>query len=153
MDDRFYLSVAETISRASKCLRGNWGTVIVKNDIVLGLGYNGPARGVKHCNPCRRDIYPPGKGYDKCIAAHSEVNALLQSGGRRECLGATLYLASHNRKYDGVGSYNKVIPYFPCDDCFRYVVNAGIKTVVVLHGEDVVRYEVTDVVDKLNRSL
>ena len=88
MKNDFYLKLAEEVSRNSKCLRGNWGAVIVKNDMIIGVGYNGPARGVKHCSPCRRASLPPGKGYEKCIAAHAEVNAIIQSGGRQGCLGS-----------------------------------------------------------------
>ena len=126
----FYLGLAETISKQSKCHGGNWGVVIVKNDIILGTGYNGPARGVAHCNPCRRTGFQKGEGYDKCIAVHAEVNAIIQSGGRERCLGATLYIASHNRPWDASVKYNMGMGNFPCNNCARTIVNAGIKYVI-----------------------
>jgi dCMP deaminase len=126
----FYLNLAELISRESKCLKGNFGVVIVKNDIILGTGYNGPARGIAHCNPCRREGLPMGVGYDKCIAVHAEVNAIIQSGGRERCLGSVLYIASHNRKWDPNVNYNHTMKNFPCNNCARTIVNAGVAFLV-----------------------
>ncbi len=142
MKDKDYLVVAKEISKFSKCLKGNFGVVIVKNDVILGTGYNGPARGVKHCQPCRRESYPSGQGYEKCIAVHAEENALIQSGGRERCLGGSLYLASHNRD---CGGYNdKVRGFFPCNRCARLIVNAGIERVVV-EGES---FNIREMVEK-----
>jgi dCMP deaminase len=146
--DEFYLQLAEQISRASKCSKGNFGAVIVKDDMVIGLGYNGPARGVDHCNPCRRADCDPGSGYDKCIAAHAEVNAIIQAGGRERCLGSTLYMDSHNRKPGCGGVYNTQLGFFPCDNCFKYIVNAGIDCVV--HRGPDVAIKVVNIDDAIN---
>lgn len=124
---KFYLNLAREISKQSHCLRGNFGAVIVKHDMVLGIGYNGPARGVKHCEVCRRESEPSGLGYDKCIAVHAEANAVIQAGGRMHCLGATLYLGTHNRPLaEQTNKYNEGMGYFSCGNCARLMVNAGI---------------------------
>jgi dCMP deaminase len=125
MKDEFYLKIAKVISEYSKCLRSHFGVVIVKNDMIIGTGYNGPARGVPHCDPCKRAEFPSGQGYVKCNAVHAEANAILQSGGRSGCLGAVLYIGSHNRKFDGT-KYNQGMGDFCCDNCARLIVNAGI---------------------------
>lgn len=124
--EELYMSIAKKISDASKCLRSHWGVVVVKNDMVIGVGYNGPARGVPPCNPCYRAAYPSGQGYHLCKAVHAEVNAIIQSGGRERCLGATLYIGS-NRRPSEVTSYNAMMGDFPCDNCARVIVNAGIE--------------------------
>lgn len=126
---KFYLNIAKEVSKASKCLRSHFGVVIVNNDMIIGTGYNGPARGVAHCNPCRRADCPSGVGYEKCNAVHAEVNAIIQSGGRKGCLGGILFISSHNKPFDGT-IYNKGMGNFPCDNCARLVVNAGIQYVV-----------------------
>ena len=131
MKHEMYLKVAEEITRFSKCLKGNWGAIVVRDDMVVGCGYNGPARGIPHCNPCKREDYPKGERYDLCPACHAEVNSLLQAGGRAGCLGATLYLGSWNRKPEDGTAYNAQLGFFPCDNCWKYIINAGIKTVVL----------------------
>jgi dCMP deaminase len=127
--DEHYLHLAEEVSKASKCLRSHFGTVIVKNDMIIGVGYNGPARGVPHCNPCRRADCPSGQGYEKCNAVHAEVNGIIQAGGRQGCLGAVMYINSHNKKMDGT-LYNKGMGYFPCDNCARLIVNSGMEYLI-----------------------
>jgi len=129
MKDEYYLRIAEEVSKASKCLRSHFGAVIVRDDMIVGAGYNGPARNVPHCNPCRRAEYGHGEGYDKCIAVHAEANAIIQAGGRPGCLGATLYINSHNKKVNGT-HYNEGMGVFPCGNCGRLIVNAGIVWVV-----------------------
>jgi dCMP deaminase len=127
--DEFYMGIAKKISDASKCLRSHWGVVVVKNDMIIGTGFNGPARGVSHCNPCHRADYPSGQGYSLCKAVHGEVNAIIQAGGRAGCLGAILYIGS-NRRPSVVTAYNTGMGDFPCDNCARVIVNAGIAKVV-----------------------
>lgn len=127
----YYLNIAKEISKASKCLRSHFGAIIVKNDMIIGAGYNGPARGVEHCSPCRRINCPSGVGYEKCIAVHAEANAIIQAGGRVGCLGATMYIASHNKNWDGT-IYNVAMGDFPCNNCARLIINSGIEWVVHL---------------------
>lgn len=124
----FYLDIALAISRHAQCLRGHFGAIIVKDDIIIGTGYNGPARGVEHCTTCLREGLDPGLGYDGCIAVHAEVNAIINAGGRRECVGATLYLDSHNRTLEE--HYKDRFAFLACPACVRTMVNAGIEWLV-----------------------
>ena len=143
-DDK-YLSLAAMVSSFSTCLRSHFGVVIVKDDQVLGIGYNGPARGVKHCEVCRRADCPSGVGYEKCIAVHAEVNAIIQSGGREKCLGATLYIASHKRPMTKT-IYNILMGDFPCNNCARVIVNAGIKFVVQRELDGIREYDIKELI-------
>ena len=45
----FYLDLAKTFAEQSTCLRRYYGAVIVKNDTVVGSGYNGAPRCRKNC--------------------------------------------------------------------------------------------------------
>lgn len=147
--DEYYLNIAREVSKASKCQRSHFGSVIVKDDMIVGVGYNGPARGVPHCDPCKRANDPPGVGYAKCIAIHAEVNGIIQAGGRRGCLGATMYMGSHNRTYNGT-KYNACMGDFPCNNCARAIINAGIEWLVQwerIDGWDkIVRYNIPELV-------
>lgn len=141
----YYLNLAKEASRASNCLRSHFGVVIVKNDMIIGVGYNGPARGVQHCNPCRREDDPPGVGYGKCNAVHAEVNGIIQAGGRAGCLGATMYINSHNRRYNGT-RYNEGMGDFPCGNCARLIINAGIEYVVQMELIEPITYHIPTLV-------
>lgn len=143
--DQYYLNIAKEVSKASKCLRSHFGSVIVKDGMIIGTGFNGPARGVEHCNPCKRADCAPGQGYEKCIAIHAEVNGIIQAGGRAGCLGATMYMGSHNRKFDGT-KYNACMGDFPCNNCARAIVNAGIERLVQEENGQIVRYNIPDLV-------
>lgn len=131
-----YLDITEAISRGAKCNRGHFGAVIVKDDIIIGTGFNGPARGVEQCKTCKRRKYKSGEGYDLCPAVHAEVNAVINAGGRKGCMGATLYIDSHNRTPEE--QYHSKSYIFSCDSCARVMVNAGIEFVVFRTNDQII---------------
>ena len=68
---------AEDLARRSTCRRRAVGAVITSSDLtrVLGLGYNGGARGVN--NEC----LTPGGPDDPCVSCiHAETNAVAKAG-------------------------------------------------------------------------
>lgn len=125
----FYLDVALAISKHAKCLRGNFGAIVVKDDIILSTGYNGPARRVPHCKICPRTERgdESGVGYSDCIAVHAEMNAIIFGGGKA-CKGATLYLDTHNRTLEG--DYSGKQALLACALCSRLMIQAGIEWLV-----------------------
>lgn len=70
-----YMRMAEDLAKRSTCSRLQVGTVITDATLsnVLGIGYNGNARGF----PNRCDSAEPGR----CGCIHSEVNALVKAPG------------------------------------------------------------------------
>ena len=115
--DKYYLNIAEAVSKRSPCLRRQYGSVIVKNDEIIATGYNGVPRGCKHCETCNRMNVPRGENYLSCPSVHAEANAII-SAARRDMIGATLYLACNEKDA------------FPCKDCQRLIINAGISKVI-----------------------
>lgn len=101
------------------------GAVVVKNNKVIGQGYNGVPSGKRHCvdGGCPRgqlsysDV-PAGADYNAypCLAIHAEHNAILQAG-IAACEGATIYVTAE-----------------PCQQCSNLINHAGIKEVIVHHG-------------------
>jgi dCMP deaminase len=71
-----YMRMAEELAKRSSCARLRVGTVITDRSLesVVGIGYNGNARGF--ANRC--DGTEPGK----CGCIHSEQNALVKAPGR-----------------------------------------------------------------------
>lgn len=132
--DDYYLGIADAVLNRSTCLRRKYGAIIVKADEILSTGYNGAPRGRKNCSDmghCTRERLniPPGQRYELCRSVHAEQNAII-SCSRRDMLGATLYLVGRDAKTGGV------IPAASCSLCRRFILNAGIETVVCRLSED-----------------
>lgn len=131
----YYLDIAETVLTRGTCIRRNFGAVIVKNDEIVSTGYTGSPRGCVNCcdtGKCRRQELqiPRGERYELCESVHAEQNAVL-SASRTDMLGATLYLVG---KEVETGDY--VEDTKPCALCERFIINSGIKEVIVRVDEN-----------------
>jgi dCMP deaminase len=123
--DKYWLTICNSISTNSKCLSRQLGTVIVKDaKFIVSTGYNGPPSGVAHCIgicPRKRLNFKSSEGLEFCPAAHAERNAIAIA-------------AKLGHSTDGCSLYlNTVIP---CFECAKSIINAGIKEVVVTKLED-----------------
>ena len=110
--DEYFMGVAMLSAMRSKDPNTQVGACIVSQDNkILSMGYNGFPVG------CSDDEFPWGKEGDAFdqkyfYAAHSELNAILNyRGGSLE--GAKLY-----------------VTLFPCNECAKAIIQAGIRTVV-----------------------
>lgn len=103
--EEVFLQFAEALARRSTCRRLAVGAVVTDREMlqVLGIGYNGNARGLP--NTC--DSTEPGA----CGCLHAEINALLKAPGATP--DKTLF-TSHS----------------PCVGCAKAILNAGISRVV-----------------------
>lgn len=131
----YFLDIAETVSERSTCLKRRWGSIIVKDNMIISSGYNGSPRGMLSCldiGKCNRVNSQRGTDYSNCPAVHSEVNAILHAG-RDKTLGADLYLC-------GLEYVNDAWVYTKdpnsCTSCRRLIINAGIKNVYIRLSED-----------------
>lgn len=110
--DEYFMSVAILAGMRSKDPNSQVGACIVSSDNkILSMGYNGFPRG------CSDDEFPWAREGDPMdtkylYVVHSELNAILNyRGGSLE--GAKLYVS-----------------LFPCNECAKAIIQAGIKTVV-----------------------
>lgn len=105
----------------STCLRRHVGAVVVKDNVLISQGYNGPVRGIKHCGErggCLRQRLgiPSGQRLEICYAKHAEINAILNAGRTgRSVVGATLFCTN-----------------YPCSSCAGDIIQAGIAEVQYL---------------------
>lgn len=126
--DEYYLNIAEAVAKKSPCLKKHYGAVIVKDDVIISTGYNGPARGEKHCLVCTKAC--SSKDYDayiSCPAIHAEQNAII-AASRADMIGATMYLYGFNAEEQ------KEINAIPCEICFRLLKNSGVNKVISRDG-------------------
>ncbi len=110
--DEYFMAVAKLAGMRSKDPNSQVGTCIVSDDNkILSMGYNGFPKG------CSDDEFPwerEGDAEDTKYpyVVHSELNAILNyRGGSLE--GAKLYVS-----------------LFPCNECAKAIIQAGIKTIV-----------------------
>lgn len=127
--DLYYLNIAAAVSLRSTCLRRRYGSVLVKNDIIIATGYNGSARGAVNCcdtDYCAREARGAQHNSDytsDCPAIHSESNCLL-SVSREQAVGSTLYLFG----FDLIK--HTIVKAMPCVMCQRLIQNCGVTRVV-----------------------
>jgi len=140
--ENYYLDIAQTVSERSTCLRKKYGSIIVKNDVILSTGYNGAPRGRANCidiGYCMRDklMIPRGERYEMCRSIHAEANAII-AAARERMLGATLYMVCVSPK-----DHSLMAGTSSCMMCKRLIINAGIETVIVRDTKD--EYRIIDV--------
>jgi len=135
-----YTAIAKEVARGSTCLRAMVGAVIVKDDVVVSMGYVGSARGEENCcdtGICERTRLniPAGQNYELCKSVHAEVNAVINAARTgSNVLGGTMYL--YIERLDGQRKFHKGM----CIMCIRVLKNAGIKTILykeVAGGESI----------------
>jgi dCMP deaminase len=109
--DKRFMDLAKYISEWSKDRSTKVGAVIVNDDnIILSVGYNGFCRG---CDDTKEERHERPAKYK--YTEHAERNAIYNANRLMVCLkGAKIY-----------------IPWFPCTDCARAIIQSGIRTVVV----------------------
>ena len=133
--NNYYLDIAESVLERSTCARRAFGAVIVKNDEIISTGYNGAPRGRKNCTDlgyCMREKLeiPRGERYEMCRSVHAEQNAII-SAARKDIIGSTLYLVGKE-----VSTNEYVKNAMPCMFCKRFIINAGIKKIVVRNTKE-----------------
>lgn len=116
--DEYFMSMAYLAATRSTCLRRQVGAVLVKNKHVLATGYNGPPKGMKHCDEtgCLRDELnvPSGERHEICRGLHAEQNAIIQA-------------AVFGISIDESVIY---ITNTPCVVCAKMLINAGVKEII-----------------------
>ena len=111
--DEYFMGVAKLSGMRSKDPHSQVGSCIVsQNNKILSMGYNGFPSG------CSDDKFPWAREGDDpeetkyLYVTHSELNAILNyRGGSLE--GSKLYVS-----------------LFPCNECAKAIIQAGIRTVI-----------------------
>jgi len=119
--DKIYMNIAREVSTLSRCNRNKVGCVIVKDNNILSMGYNGTPTGMNNdCEDVVVDTYLKNIGIDDTIATtkwyvlHAESNAIAKMARSiNGCEGATLYTTMS-----------------PCKECAKLIIQAGIKEVI-----------------------
>jgi dCMP deaminase len=118
-----YMDVAERFAQLSSAKRLNVGAIVVKDDRIISIGYNGMPSGWD--NVCEHE------GKTKPEVLHAESNAIAK-------------LARSPESGEGASIF---ITHSPCIDCAKLIYQSGIATVYYKND-----YRSTQGIDFLNKS-
>jgi dCMP deaminase len=106
--DEYFMSIAFLASCRSPCQRLNVGSIIVKNNRLISMGYNGYIQGAPHISRMQDN-------HEQSII-HSEINAIADCAKRGVSLEDSKIYITH----------------YPCVNCFRSIAACGIKELIYL---------------------
>ena len=119
-----YMDVAERFAQLSSAVRLQVGAIVVKDDRIISIGYNGMPTGWDNC--CEDE-----NNKTKLEVLHAEANALTKLASSHESGKNATLLCTHA----------------PCMDCAKLIYQSGIATVYYKN-----EYRSTQGLDFLNRS-
>lgn len=127
-----YMSMCETLSKRSTCLRLQTAAILVKENVIVSVGYNGVPSKQEHCCEYWRNnnpyptleelresdyFYTEHHTWSTINEIHGEMNAILFAGKNGISLQeSTLYTL-----------------YSPCIQCAKAILTSGIKRVYYKH--------------------
>lgn len=118
MKESTFIEIAKVISKESKCVSLKVGAVIVKDNRIISMGYNGTVRGSLNCNECVGNEFTRENHseWSDSHEIHAEMNALMFAAKNGISVnGSTLY-CTHE----------------PCDQCLKNIIQSGIKRIVYM---------------------
>jgi dCMP deaminase len=129
----YFMDVAERTSKLSYALRLKVGAIIVKDDRIISIGYNGMPSGWD--NNCEFEYKNPQTKITELVTRpevlHAESNAIAKLAKSNESgVGATLF-----------------ITHAPCLDCAKLIYQSGINNVLYRNT-----YRSDDGINFLNKS-
>ena len=144
MKDKFvqaYMDVAERFAQLSSAVRLKVGAIVVKDDRIISIGYNGmPSGWDNECEDIALDVVGVAKDGNDIVrprlkskpeVLHAETNALAK-------------LARSPESGDGASIF---ITHAPCLDCAKLIYQSGISE--VYYAED---YRSSEGLDFLKKS-
>ena len=109
IDKKTYIKIAKSLSEESKAQRKKVGCIIVKDDNIIAIGYNGTPSGFD--NECEE--YENGKLVTKKEVLHAESNAIAKCA-------KSVYSSKDADLY---------VTLSPCLECAKLIIQCGIKNV------------------------
>ncbi|NMA49068.1 MAG: CMP deaminase [Tissierellia bacterium] len=121
--EKYFMEITELVASRSTCDRAWVGCVLVNSsNRIVSTGYNGSISGNPHCNDVGHTMRD-----GHCIATiHAEMNALL-------------YCAKEGIPVKNCSAY---VTHFPCLNCTKALIQAGINKIYFKNGYRVDDYAI-----------
>lgn len=110
----FFMKTAFLLSKESKCVSHRVGALIVQDQRITSMGYNGTAPGNKNC--C--ELFPY-RDFDK--EKHHEWSSLNEVHAE---MNALAFAAKNGIRVEGSDMY---VTMSPCNYCLKNLVQSGIR--------------------------
>lgn len=106
---QYFMMQALVIAQRSTCNRALVGSVLVKDNRIIGTGYNGAVTGQPHCDEVGHQMVD-----GHCVRTiHSEINSLTQCAKNGVSTSDTEIYVTH----------------FPCYNCTKALIQSGVKRI------------------------
>lgn len=134
-----FIKKAAEFAIGSACLRDKCGTIIVKDDEIIGIGVNSPPlekESQRRCLNDKRELC--SKVTDKTCCIHAEQRAIMNAlrENKDKIIGSRLYFVQ-------LGEEGKITkagkPY--CTICSKMALDTGIKEFVLWQDEGICVYD------------
>ena len=131
-----FMKHAALVASNSKCVSKHVGAIIVKDDRIISIGYNGTPPDMPNCNEVfDENNFNKQEHREWSIAneIHAEMNALM-------------FAAKNGESVDGCDMY---VTLHPCNNCLKNITMSGIKNVYYFedHHMDYVNKELLKIVN------
>lgn len=130
---RPYFEQAANIAINATCLRAKCGSIIVKDTVVIGKGFNSPALDDEAQRLCSVEMDTTVRPkYDKTCCIHAEWRAVLDAckTNADKLAGSVLYFM----RIDAEGNFTDAGEPF-CTTCSRLTMEAGIGEFALYNNE------------------
>lgn len=134
--DEMFIKICQVVAQRSTCLRSQVGAVIVKDNRVVSMGYNGPVSGMPACiqkPPLWDEVMDNFPGDGSLGLELQEKRGKMQervcmgSGCTRSLHAETNAIAFAARAGVSVEGCTMYCTMSPCINCAKVIVNSGIK--------------------------
>lgn len=115
--DKLFMDIADLVAKQSHCISLKVGAVLVKDNRIVSIGYNGSVAGAINCDEAlAQGLFKEEDHHEWSLKneIHAEENAILF---------ATKYGISTDK-------CTLYVTHHPCDICLKQIIQAGIKKVV-----------------------
>ncbi len=132
-----HLNVAARIALNATCFRAKGGSVIVKDGIAIGQGFNSPPDG-EVLDHCRKDDLPKDFKSDKTCCIHAEWRAIIEALKKNpeKVNGSRIYFVRLDKELRMQPAGH---PY--CTICSKLAMEIGIKEFAYFNEKGVVVYD------------
>lgn len=133
-----FIDLAVKIAKQSTCERSKCGSIIIKDNQIIGQGFNSPPNNSESQRKCNnnKDSYHK-KVTDKTCCIHAEQRAIMDALAKNpeKMKDSKLYfirLDENNNKTEAGNPY--------CTICSKMALDAGIKYFILLHENGIKEY-------------
>lgn len=132
-----WMNEAAKIAEGALCLKAKCGTVIVKDNEIIGQGYNAPPLDKDENRMCDKEVSAGKEKYDRTCCMHAEWRAIIDALKRNpeKLKRSKLYFTrvDDNRQIKKSGN-----PY--CTVCSRMALDSDIEKFVLWHDKGICEY-------------